>query len=321
MKKVLLTGGLGFIGKFLLKLLVEKNFEIYLLVRPATRIPDEFINKKIIPVFADLENIDGLVSAVNELPFDTVFHIGAIRGGRASSQSTYWKVNVEATEVLAYAAMKRKAKFIFCSSVGVFGAIPKELPASEGTERQKDNYYHYTKIVAEERLKVLGVEGLRYIIIRPAVTYAPGDTGFPYGLIKLIDKGLFFLPYRHVCIHLTNATILAQAFMCAATLELLNGSAYIVADKEPVDLCLLADDIAESLGKRRGYYRIPDFFFAIGEFLSGRVFKNELWKSRFQLISRSWYYDVRPMINDLGINPVETLRSFSTVIDWYKKIK
>lgn len=142
MKEVLLTGGLGFIGRNVLSELLKEDINVHLLVRPNKEIPEYAKTDLISPVFIDLEHLKNFEEQIGQRHFDTVFHIGAIRGGGRVSREIYMKVHVEATECLAKIALKKSAKFIYCSSVGVFGAIPKQLPPTEATERQRDNSYH-----------------------------------------------------------------------------------------------------------------------------------------------------------------------------------
>ena len=139
------------------------------------------------------------------------------------------------TTFLAEETLKQNGKFIYCSSVGVFGTIPKELPPTEATERVGDNYYHLSKILAEEQLQKMTKDGLNLIIIRPTITYGIGDFGFPFSLIKMVDKGIFFR-CRNTKIHLVDVNYLAEAFIKATTLDLKNGSAYNIVDKNS---CLL----------------------------------------------------------------------------------
>jgi len=321
MKEILLTGGLGFIGRNVLFRLLQENVAIHLVVRPDKIIPEYAKHERINPVFVDLEDIEGLQQRIRELQFDTVFHIGAIRGGRNFKRDIYKKVNVDATEVLANISLEKSAKFIYCSSVGVFGAIPKQLPPTETTERQRDNYYHHTKILAEEILHHLKPKGLQFVIIRPSITYGTGDFGFPYSLIDMVNKGIFLHCASPVKITMGDIQTLAEAFIHAAKYEVENGCAYNVCDRSPVELKELVNFISQQL-LHKDYPKIktlPTFFFRLGEFTFDKIVKNELWKARFQLISKSWYYDPQPAMKDLKIVPKETIPNFSYVIDWYKE--
>jgi nucleoside-diphosphate-sugar epimerase len=204
--------------------------------------------------------------------------------------------------------------------VGVFGAIPKQLPPSEATERQRDNFYHATKILAEKKLHALKQHGLRFVIIRPSITYGTNDFGFPYSLIQMVDRGIFLNCTASVKINMIDVRTLAQAFISAATTSLKNGSAYNLCDKSPVELKDLVNFISQELF-HSNYPKIktlPLFAFRTGEFMFDKILKNDLWKARFQLISRSWYYDPNPAMKALAIIPKETIPNFKYVIDWYK---
>ena len=321
MEEILLTGGLGFIGRNVLSELLSRNIRVHLLIRSNKQVPEYAKTELISPIFVDLEHLKSFEEQIEQRHFDTMFHIGAIRGGgRRVSRETYRRVNVEATERLAYIALKKSAKFIYCSSVGVFGAIPKQLPPTETTKRQGDNYYHYTKILAEEKLHALKPEGLQFVIIRPSITYGSDDYGFPYSLINMVNKGIFFNCTTPVKINMVDVQTLTQAFINAATYSVKNGSAYNLCDKTPVELKDLVNFIAQQLFQTN-YSKmktIPTSVFRLGEFVFDKILKNELWKTRFQLISKSWYYDPQPAAKELAITPKETIPNFKYVIDWYK---
>src|SRR6056297_2788133 len=212
--KILLTGATGFIGRNVWQHLQHTSAELTLLVRPGTD-PIRYKNfeKKATIVKIDLSDIATLRDYLADNSFDTIIHIGALRGGRKASKLQYRLANVDASEQLMINAMQNDSEFIFCSSVGVFGAIPMELPANNFTARQPDNYYHSTKIQAEKLLQKNVLHGLKGVIVRPAITYGVGDFGFPYTLVKLIDKKILRLPDQDVIIHLTNVETLAQAFL------------------------------------------------------------------------------------------------------------
>jgi nucleoside-diphosphate-sugar epimerase len=318
MKDILLTGGLGFIGGRLLTRLLGRGLTIYLLVRPGRELSEGLEHEGVRPVFVDLADEESIRRVLEPITFDTVFHIGALLGRRRFDEETFKKVNIESVEILGELSIEKRAKMVFCSSVGVFGAIPKQLPVGEESERVADCHYHYTKIEAEKRLSALKERGLEYVIIRPAITYGEGDFGFPLTLIGLVDRGLLFLCSDSVLVHLTNNSVLAEALEAAACRDLPNGSAYIIVDREPVEMGALADCIAEVLGKKRGYRRLPGVFFRVGEFVAGKVLRNAVWRNRFGLLSRSWYYDVSPAVRDLNLALVDTLESIKEEVTWYK---
>ena len=322
-EKILITGSSGFIGRNVLRYLLKNNYEITALIRPRTatvRIAEFTADVKFVEI--NIANIPKLKEFLAANKFDTIIHIGALRGGKNCSKVNYFNTNVNATEQLVLNAQQHNSTFIFCSSVGVFGVIPLELPANNSTRRQPDNYYHFTKIRAESIIQKHVLYGLKAAIIRPAITYGIGDYGFPYTLIKLIDKKLLYLPDTNVRIHLTCVELLSQAFLKLTESDFTPGVAYNVADKEPVELHELANFISKELrgqpypGKRN----IDMKYFRRGEKIA-RFFKNELWTARFELISKSWYYNTIDAYNDMQLKPIETIPNFKIATNWYKQLK
>jgi len=320
--KILITGISGFIGRNVLRQLVQSCDSITAIIRPGTKRSriEEFVDKVDFAEI-DLTDIPTLKEYLDENTFEIIVHIGAVRGGRKFSNSDYFDANVNATEQLVINARDNDSKFIFCSSVGVFGAIPLELPANNSTKRQEDNYYHFTKIRAEAIIQKYVLYGLKAAIIRPSITYGINDYGFPFTLTKLIDKKLLFLPDQDVIIHLANINVITQAFMKLIDTKFHSGVCYNVADNHPVELHKLSDYINMELkGKPYSTKKYIDIkYFKNGERLA-KYFKSELWVARFQLISRHWYFDVKNSYVDLGLKETETIPSFKIVTDWYKDL-
>jgi nucleoside-diphosphate-sugar epimerase len=173
--------------------------------------------------------------------------------------------------------------------------------------------------MAEERLRALVPQGLDVVILRPAITYGKGDYGFPYSLIKLVDSGLYVHCDRDLWVHMGDVQILADAFLRAAKAGVRSGSAYIIADRAPVSMRALVDSICYELRGRPypRWKRLPGVVFDWACFTSGRVAKSERWKTRLQLISQSWYYDVGPAQRDLELELTSTIDRFRSVVEWY----
>ena len=321
--KILITGISGFIGRNVLRQLTQSYDSITAIIRPGTkhRRIEEFIDK-VEFVEIDLTDIPKLKEYLDENSFEIIIHIGAVRGGRKLSNSDYFDTNVNATEQLVINARDNDSKFIFCSSVGIFGAIPLELPANNSTKRQEDNYYHFTKIRAETIIQKYVLYGLKAAIIRPSITYGTNDYGFPFTLTKLIDKKLLFLPDQDIIIHLANINVITQSFLRLIEIDYQAGVCYNVADSHPVELHKLAEFINNEL-ERKPYSSKRDIdikYFKKGEKIA-KFFKSELWIARFQLISRHWHYDVKNSYSDLSLKETETIPNFKIVTDWYKDLR
>lgn len=319
--KILLTGATGFIGRNVARLLALKKTDFTAIVRPNTSarrlsaIPDSCEIVRI-----DLADADALKNYLEKQSFDTIIHIGALRGGRQFPEKVYYNANVKATEQIADVSMKNGSKLIFCSSVGVYGAIPQELPANIRTVCQSDNCYHDTKIKAEAIIQRFQMSGLKSIIVRPSIVYGEEDHGFPYMLVKLVHRKLLFLPDVIVRIHLANIDIVADAFYKLAEQEYKEPRIYNIADRYPVKLNELVDFISQRLGKDiypQNRYISWKYFKKISAFAEKFGFGN--LQNRIKLISNSWFYDSSDAFNDLFLRHSKTIPDFKTTVDWYKR--
>lgn len=318
-KKILITGITGLIGSNTARLLLSTFNELHALVRPGTvesRIADFREKVNIIPI--DLADIPKLKDFLENNSFNTIIHIAALRGGRKFSRNTYFDVNVNASEQLMINALNNSSEFVYCSSVGVFGTSPQILPANNKSPLIAENYYYFTKKRCEELIQKYILSGLKAIIIRPSITYGPGDFGFPFKLISLIEKGLLFLPKEDITIHLAKVDLISNVIVKLLKTEFKSGSAFIIADSEPVKLIDLVDIISRKIkGKKYGNsHRISQSYFKLIIAILNFFRKDEIISS-IELISKSWYYDVKSTFEDLKLKPVNTISEFKAVLEWY----
>lgn len=186
MKKVLITGAMGFIGLHLSKRLMS-NFKIYGVdVKDLNKIftnKKEFIFKQV-SVF-DYQKMEILISKV-----DIVIHLAAI-----ASPDRYLSEPLKTMDITAIAAIqiakicaKRKKLFIFSSTSEIYGNN-KSIPYSENSNRvlgstQTTRWcYSTSKSLVEHYIYALNQElGLKFIIIRFFNIYGPFIEG------RVIDK-------------------------------------------------------------------------------------------------------------------------------------
>ena len=123
-------------------------------------------------------------------------------------------------------------------------------------------------------------------------------------------------------IHLGDVRVLTEGLIRAAETGVASGAAYIVGDRKPVRLRALVDLISQRL-EGRPYPRwktLPEVAFDLAFWVSDRVVRSDVWRTRFQLIAKSWYYDVEPAQRDLDLDLASTLECFGDVVDWYSGI-
>jgi nucleoside-diphosphate-sugar epimerase len=148
--RVLVTGGLGFIGSRLCEALLDEGFSV--------RCVDRLSGPGAHP---------GQVRGV-----DAVIHLAALPGVRTRhAPAALRAANVDLTDRLAAAAARQKARFVFVSSSSVYGDAAL-LPTPEDAPLAPRNPYAASKAAAERAVLARGGDP---VIVRPFTVYGPGQ--------------------------------------------------------------------------------------------------------------------------------------------------
>src|SRR5690606_5553437 len=101
---ILVAGGTGFIGRNLVKLLIDNGFEVRTLLKPSQKTPDLPKGVPIEAVVCSMNDERGLRAALKGI--DIVYHLAGSE--RLSSRSALMEVDVIGTQTLLQAARKSK---------------------------------------------------------------------------------------------------------------------------------------------------------------------------------------------------------------------
>jgi nucleoside-diphosphate-sugar epimerase len=312
---VLLTGATGFIGRHMLRMLARiPDVRPVCIIREGERHPqaESLLNDGAIVFGGEFFDQTALQKAFDRHPIRQVVHLAAIRGGGNALPAEFERVNVKGTEILLqYAFQHRVDKFIFCSSVGVYGTIPTAAPAGLNTPLRGDSQYHQSKVAAEDAVQAYIRKGLNAYIVRPAITYGSGDNGFPHTLVQLVKRHLLFLPTVDHQIHLASVDRVTEVFRYLVLKNPCGQRIFVAADPEPVLFNDLVNWIHGHFYGRPypSYLRLPDWSFRLALRLFERA-GNERWAARIALLSNNWVYQCGSTYTSLGIQPVSTGEAF-----------
>ncbi len=181
----LVTGCAGFIGFHMCELLLKKNYKVvgidnlnsYYSVNYKThRVSLLKRNKNFKFYKFDLNQKKKIYQLFCNNTFSNVIHLAAQPGVIYSYKNpkSYYKNNVNATDILIEQIKKNKIKhFIFSSSSSVYGDHRK-YPIDENFKFKPKNYYAKTKISCEKLIeKKLKNSETSVKIIRPFTVYGP----------------------------------------------------------------------------------------------------------------------------------------------------
>ena len=234
MKKLLLTGSTGFIGKSF----YEKFYSKYNIQTFSFRY-DDFSN-------LHLEETD------------TILHLSAlVHQNPEKEYNEYKKVNVEQTLCLANKAKESGVKhFIFVSTIAVYGKDNGII--DENTLCKPQTNYAKTKLEAEKELQQLQSSDFKVSIVRiPIVTghRAPGNMT---SLIKLI-KRVSFLPFDKITNRRSMLFIDNFLYLIDLTIEKKIEGILLFSDSETISTTRLVKLIACALEKKIYLFSIPFF--------------------------------------------------------------
>ena len=189
--KYVVTGGAGFIGSHIVKLLVEKGHKIVIIDNLHTgslsRLKE--IEDKIEFHRIDIRNYEKLKSIIKDV--DGIFHQAALTIVSESflKPDEYFDVNVNGTNNIFKIAKQLEIKVIFASSSSVYGNVDK-VPIKENFERNPINPYGKTKVEKEKLAQRFWEEGVSIIGLRYFNVYGIGQTGTYAGVITQFIKKL-----------------------------------------------------------------------------------------------------------------------------------
>ena len=164
--KVLLTGGAGYIGSHVAKLLTRNGYEVIIIDNLSSSNPRKIYGKL---YKVDLKEEKSVLEILRKEKPDIVLHFAAFISVPESLEKPflYYENNVGNTIKLLSALRKAEINnFLFSSSAAVYG-IPDVVPVSEAAELKPINPYGETKVMVEKILRDMAkAREINYISLR-----------------------------------------------------------------------------------------------------------------------------------------------------------
>lgn len=195
-KKILVTGGTGYIGSHTVVELINKGFEVVIIDNLSNSRVEVLQGIKGItgkePAFfnLDLRDLDPVIDFFNRNKIDAIIHFAALKAVGESVQwpLEYYRNNLVSLLNVLDAAKKTGTEFlVFSSSCSVYGE-PDALPINEGAVRkQAESPYGNTKKICEDILhdvaRVGSVNAISLRYFNPVGAHASALIGeYPLGV-------------------------------------------------------------------------------------------------------------------------------------------
>lgn len=235
---VLVTGGGGFLGTEICKILKNKNYGVFSFSRNKYTHLEALGVKNIIGDLRDKESVYKALEGI-----DAIFHVAALAGiwGRYEK---YFNINTLGTQNIVDAAIEKKIKYF------IYTSTPSVVFDKESIENGNESlnypekfltHYAYTKALAEKYVLSKSDNNFNVVALRPHLIWGPGD---PHILPRLVDKARSG-KLKQVgdgdnlvdVIYVENAALAhVQAFEKIIDNPQISGNAYFIGQERPVNL-------------------------------------------------------------------------------------
>ena len=323
-QKVLVTGGGGFLGGAIVKLLVERGDRVRSFSRSYY---PELVSVGVEQFQGDISDKTSVAKACSGV--DLVFHVAA-KAGVWGDYSEYFKTNVTGTKNVIAACIKHKvSRLVYTSSPSVIFNGTDMEGVDESAPYSNKFFAHYpkTKAIAEQYIIKAARDGLLTIVLRPHLIWGPRDSHLVPRIIARAKRLVRVGDGKNLVdtIYIDNAV--DAHILAADRLEenhKLSGNVYFISQGEPVPLWDMVNDILKAAGfapvKRSISRRMA---WVIGAMLEAcyKLFKlsGEPQMTRFvaeELATAHWF-DISAAKKDLGYIPrVSTEEGIRLLEDW-----
>lgn len=252
--KILVTGAAGFIGSYVVDLLIKKGETVY-------GVDDlsggylRNINRKCKFEKINLINKSKTAQFIKKVRPEVIYHLAA---DATEGRSQFTPINCTQRNYNAFlntivpAISKGLKKFVFISSMSVYGK--QEPPFTEEMEPLPEDIYGVAKTASERALKIIAeVFDLKYTIIRPHNVYGPRQNmADPYRNVigifinsLLNNKSFYIYGDGKQERSFTYINDLAPYIIKVGALNKYNGETFNVGPKKPISINYLSDKILE----------------------------------------------------------------------------
>ena len=182
-----ITGAGGFIGRHLVRKLLQQAVEVTALMLPEEEVPAEW-GEQVSIVIGDIRALKQATAAL--APADCIFHLAAIVSDWGARQE-HVDVTVGGTEQAIELALQWDAHFLVTTSVAAYASALAQGRLSESAELGKpSSHYEFCK-QEQERVTLEAVQkrGLKATIVRPGNVFGVGSGPWMHTMLELINAG------------------------------------------------------------------------------------------------------------------------------------
>ena len=341
--KILVTGASGFIGSFIVEEALRRGLEVWAAVRASSSrewLQDSRINF----IELDFRSQQRLEEQLAGYSFDYVVHAAGVT--KCLDKQDFFRTNTEGTKNLVRALIALQMpvrRFVYLSSLSIFGAIREQQPYEEIRESdtpRPNTAYGQSKLLAEQFLESLNQgeneeteipnsqaeNSFPYVILRPTGVYGPREKDYFLMAKSIKAHSDFAVGFRRQDITFVYVKDVVQAVFLALDRGV-TGRKYFLSDGRVYQSSTFSDLIRRELGSP-WWIRItaPVWLLRVVTFcgehigrMTGKI--SALNNDKYHILKqRNWRCDIQPAIDELGYHPQYQLEEgVKETIRWYQE--
>ena len=323
-QRILITGGTGFIGSALARVLVERGAHVRVLARPQSDrrnlegVPVEFVAGDL----ADPRSLPAAVAGCAGL-----FHVAADYRLWVPDPEAMYRANVDGTRAVMAAALAAGVRrIVYTSSVAVLGLHDDGRPADETTIATLDEMigpYKRSKFLAEaEVTKMVAEEGLPAVIVNPSTPVGPRDAKpTPTGRM-IVEAAAGHMPaFVDTGLNLVHVDDVALGHLAAFERGAV-GERYILG-AENLTLAEMLATIAGLTGRRKPWLQVPRaaiYPVAIAAEATARIVGGEPFVTvdGLRLAKHKMFFSSAKAVRELGYRPGPVRQALEDAVAWFR---
>jgi dihydroflavonol-4-reductase len=323
--RVLVTGGTGFVGSHLVRVLLERGQQVRCLVRPASR-RDNLNDLSVEFVTGDLRDLDSLRQAVKGV--NAVYHCAADYRLWCKDPNEMYQSNVEGSNNVMQAAFDEGVdRVVYTSTVGCLGLNEDGKPANEDSPVTIDDmigHYKRSKFLAEGKVREWARRGLPVVIVNPSTPVGELDIKpTPTGKI-IVDflRGKMF-GYVDTGMNLIDVRDCAEGHVVAAEKGRV-GERYILGGrnltlKELFDALASVTEIASP--KMKVPHWVAETYARIENLWSINIARREpdVPLESVKMARHKMWFDASKAIQELGLTQRPIEQALERAVNWFRE--
>ena len=319
--KVFVTGGTGFVGANLVRLLLQEGFEIRALVRPESRL-DNLNPLDVEIVRGDLTD-ENLAESMRGC--QAVFHVAAHYSLWQRDRDLLYRSNVLGTRNIFAAARNAGCdRIVYTSSVAAIGIDPTGKPTSEQYQSPPDKligHYKQSKYWAEQEAHRAIAAGQEIVIVNPSTPIGAYDIKpTPTGDIILRFLQRRMPAYTKTGLNFVHVQDVAWGHLLALK-KGKTGERYILGH-ENLSLKQLLDQLSQITQLPAPSRSIPIWIPLSVAWIDEQVL-TRLGKTPsipidgVRMSAQPMYYDASKAVRELGLPQTPISQALKDAVDWF----